>query len=114
MFGASPVVGELGRFGARAQKPGPSHFSGAPLYQQVVRSYQQGAGWLLCADMEQIVAQHVQEGSDNPLAQGIGDVRYLTMERREVGGKTENRVSLSVTSERRGIAARPAAPASMG
>src|SRR6266851_5880795 len=114
MFVASPDVAELRRAVARVQQSGASHFSETPLYQQVVRSYQQGAGWLLCADMEQIVAQHVQEGSDNPLAEGIGDVRYLTMERREIGGKTENRAALSFASERRGVASWLAAPASMG
>jgi len=114
MFVASPDVAELRRAVVRVQQSGASHFSETPLYQQVVRSYQQGAGWLLCADMEQIVAQHVQEGSNNPLPEGIGDVRYLTMERREVGGKTENRAALSFASERRGIASWLAAPASMG
>ncbi len=114
MFVATPDVAELRRAVARIQQSGTSHFSETPLYQQVVHSYQQGASWLLCADMEQIVAQHVQEGSDNPLPEGIGDVRYLTMERREVGGKTENRAALSFASERRGIASWLAAPASMG
>src|SRR5205823_5194633 len=82
--------------------------------QQVVRSYQQGAGWLFCADMEQIVAHNVQEGSNNQLPPGIGDVRYLMMERREVAGKTENRAALTFASERHGVASWLAAPASMG
>jgi FecR protein/Putative zinc-finger len=114
MFVASPDVAELRRAVGRAQQSGASHFSETPLYQQVVRSYQQGASWLLCADMEQIVAQHVQEESDNQLPEGIADVRYLTMERREIGSKTENRAALSFASERRGVASWLAAPAPMG
>jgi hypothetical protein len=114
VFVASPDIAELRGAVARLQQSSASHFSETPLYQQVVHSYQQGAGWLLCADMEQIVAQHVQEGSDKPLAAGIGDVRYLMMERREVGGKTENRAALTFASERRGIASWLAAPAPMG
>jgi len=114
MLVASPDIAELRRAATRVQQSGTSHFTETPLYQQVVHSYQQGAGWLLCADMEQIVAKHVQEGSDNPLPPGIGDVRYLTMERREVAGKTENRAALTFASERRGMASWLAPPASMG
>jgi hypothetical protein len=111
---ASPDVAELQRAVARLQPSSVSHFAETPLYQQVVRSYQQGAGWLFCADMEQIVAQNVHDGSNHQLPTGIGDVRYLMMERREVGGKTENRAALTFASERSGVASWLAAPASMG
>ena len=93
MLVASPDVAQLQRAAARIQQSSPSHFADTPLYQQVVRSYQQGAGWLFCADMEQIVAHNVPDGRNNRLPPGIGDVRYLMMERREVGGKTENRAA---------------------
>jgi hypothetical protein len=112
MLVASPDAAELQRTVARLQQAIPSHFTETPLYQQVVHSYQQGAGWLFCADMEQIVASHVQDESKLPA--GLGDVRYLMMERREVAGKTENRAALTFASERRGMASWLAAPASMG
>jgi hypothetical protein len=114
MLIASPDVAELQRAVTRVQQSTPSHFTETPLYQQILRSYQQGAGWLFCADMEQIVAQHVHDGGNNQLPPGIGDVRYLMMERREVGGKTENRAALTFASDRRGMASWLAAPASMG
>jgi hypothetical protein len=109
---ATPDATELQRVVARIGQSSPSHFTETPLYQQVLHSYQQGAGWLFCADMEQIVADNVQD--ESKLATGIGDVRYLMMERREVGGKTENRAALTFASERRGVASWLAAPASMG
>ena len=111
---ASPDPAELRRAVARLQPSSVSHFAETPLYEQVVRSYQQGAGWLFCADMEQIVAQNVPDSTNKQLPPGIGDVRYLTMERREVGGKTENRAALTFASERHGVASWLAAPASMG
>ena len=114
MFVASPDVAELQQAVARIQHSSTSHFAETPLYQQVVHSYQQGAGWLFCADMEQIVAQNVSDGSNKPLPPGIGDVRYLMIERREIGGKTENRAALTFASERQGVASWLAAPASMG
>ncbi len=114
MLIATPDAAELQRAAARIRETSTSHFDQTPLYQQVVRSYQQGAGWLFCADMEQIVAQNVHEDSKHQLPSGIGDVRYLMMERREIGGKTENRAVLSFASERRGVASWLAAPAPMG
>jgi hypothetical protein len=114
MLVASPDVADLQRAATRIQQPSASHFAETPLFQQVIRSYQLGAGWLFCADMEQIVAQNVHDGSNNQLPAGIGDVRYLMMERREVGGKTENQAALTFASERRGVASWLAAPASMG
>jgi FecR protein/Putative zinc-finger len=114
MLVASPDVAELQRVATQTRQSGASHFTETPLYQQVLHSYQQGASWLFCADMEQIVAQHVTESGDKKLPDGLGDVRYLMMERREVGGKTENRAALTFASERRGVASWLAAPASMG
>jgi hypothetical protein len=113
MLAASPDAAELQLAATRIQQSGSSHFSETPLYQQMVHSYQQGAGWLFAADMEQIVAQNVHAGGGK-LPTGVEDVRYLTMERREVGGKTENRADLTFASERRGVASWLAAPASMG
>jgi hypothetical protein len=112
---ASPDLAELQHAALRAQQGNPSEFSATPFYQQIVRSYQQGAEWLFCADMEQIVAQNVQVGSSSHgLPPGIADVRYLTMEHREVGGKTESHADLMFASERQGVASWLAAPASMG
>jgi ferric-dicitrate binding protein FerR (iron transport regulator) len=111
---ASPDLAELQRTVARMQESGASHFTETPLYQHLLHAYQQGAGWVFCADMEQIVAQHVHDGSDHKLSQGMEDVRYLMLERREAGGKTENQAALTFASERRGVASWLAAPASMG
>jgi hypothetical protein len=114
MLVASPDVVQLQRAAARIEQSSSSTFAETPLYQQVVHSYRQGAGWLFCADMEQIVAHHVSSDSKNQLPSGVEDVRYLTMERREVGGKTETRAALTFASERHGVASWLAAPASMG
>jgi len=112
---ASPDLAELQRAATRAKQGGSSSFAETPFYQQIARSYQQGAEWLFCADMEQIVAQNVQADSrGHGLPPGIGDVRYLTMEHREVGGKSESHADLLFAAERQGVASWLAAPASMG
>ncbi|HEX8812456.1 MAG TPA: FecR domain-containing protein [Terracidiphilus sp.] len=112
---ASPDLAELQHAVLRAQQGGASSFAQTPFYQHIASSYQQGAEWLFCADMEQIVAQNVQVGvGSHELPPGIGDVRYLTMEHREVGGKSESHADLMFASERQGVASWLAAPASMG
>lgn len=114
---ASPNVAELQRAATVVQRGGDSQFAATPFYRQIVQAYQQGAEWLFCADLEQIVVRnvHVASGNDNnALPPGLKDVRYLTMEHREVDGKKESRAVLSFASERQGVASWLAAPASMG
>jgi FecR protein/Protein of unknown function (DUF3352)/Putative zinc-finger len=112
---ATPDLAELQRTALRAKQGTASTFAETPFYQQIARSYQQGAEWIFCADMEQIVAKNVQaNGKGNELPPGIADVRYLTMEHREVGGKSESHADLMFASERQGVASWLAAPASMG
>jgi hypothetical protein len=112
---ATADVAELQHAVRRVQQGGGNLSAETPFYQQIVRNYQQGAEWLFCVDMEQIVAQHVQvDSNSHPLPPGMGDVRYLTMEHREVSGKTESHATLTFASERQGVAAWLAAPASMG
>ena len=112
---ASPDVAELQRAAMRAKEGGASAFTGTPFYQQIARSYEQGAEYIFCADMEQIVAQNVQSSSKgHELPPGIGDVRYLTMGYREVAGKPESRADLMFASQRHGVASWLESPASMG
>jgi ferric-dicitrate binding protein FerR (iron transport regulator) len=112
---ASPDASELQAAATRAKQGSSGSFAGTPFYQQIVSSYQQGAEWIFCADMEQIIAPNVQAGSkSHELPPGIEDVRYLTMEHREIGGKTESHADLMFASQRQGVASWLAAPASMG
>lgn len=112
---ASPDVPELQRAVMRVREGGGSPFAATPFHEQIVHAYQEGAEWLFCADMEQIVVDNVHRDSGSKhLPPGIGDVRYLTMEHRDLGGKPESRAALSFASERQGVASWLAAPASMG
>jgi hypothetical protein len=112
---ASPDIAELQRTAMRAKQGSASAFAGTPFYQQIERSYQQGAEYLFCADMEQIFAQNVQANSNgHKLPPGIADVRYLTMEHREIAGKPESRADLMFSSDRQGVASWLQAPAPMG
>ena len=112
---ASPDVPQLQQTFKRSQEGDSSAFMGTPFYQQIAHSYEQGAEWILCMDMEQIGPHNVQGGSESrDVPPGIGDLRYLTMEHREVAGKSESHADLTFASERQGVASWLAAPASLG
>ena len=99
-----------------------SNFVSTPFYAAIQRAYQSGAGWLVCADMEQILSQSVskKESSGKGLdflkdpKTGLADMRYLIMESKDVSGKTETRATLSFAKDRQGIAAWLALPSPMG
>jgi hypothetical protein len=97
-----------------------SNFASTPFYAAIHQAYQAGAGFLLCADMEQIVALSVSQkgGQGRDLLRdertGLADMRYLVMESKNINGRTENRATLTFTRERRGVAAWLAPPSPMG
>ena len=115
LFIASSDLPQLQLAVKRSQGGAGSAFSGTQFYQQIANSYQQGVEWLFCADMEQIVGQNVQADSGHhDLPPGIGDVRYLMMEHRDVAGKSESHADLTFASERQGVASWLGSPATMG
>jgi hypothetical protein len=112
---ASEDAVQLQLAATRSKQNAESQFAETAFYQRIANSYEQGAEWLFCVDMEQIVAGNVQADNDHhELPPGMGDVRYLIMEHRDVGGKSESHADLSFASERQGVASWLAAPASIG
>lgn len=110
---ATPEPLELQRIAQRSVSGNSAQET--PFTQHIAHSYQQGVEWLFCADMEQILQQNVQASNNrHDLPPGMGDVRYLTLEHRELDGKPESRANLMFASQRQGIASWLAAPASMG
>jgi hypothetical protein len=123
----SPGPENLRAVGALIQQPGTGAFSKTAFYQRIADSYRAGAGWLICADMEQILPSSVQHNerrkaepraahTDNAMLSQLGllDVQHLVVERKETGGKTENRATVTFVQPRRGVAAWLASPAPMG
>jgi len=112
---ASEDLAQLQLAAGRSKQNVQSEFAGTPFYQQIANAYQQGIEWLFCADMEQIVQPNVQaSSSSHELPPGIGDVKYLMMGYRDLGGKSESHADLTFASERQGVASWLGSPASMG
>jgi hypothetical protein len=123
----SPDPANLRAVAALIQQPRSGAFSKTPFYQRIADSYRTGAGWLICADMEQILPYSVEQNgrrktepraahTDKSMLSELGvfDVQHLVVERKETGGKTENRAMVTFAQPRRGMAAWLAAPAPMG
>lgn len=118
---------QLQKTAALIGQSGSSGFASTPFYAAIRQAYQGGAGWLLCADMEQILAHSVHQGEadergdarheDNIVKNenaGIADMRYLIMESKDVSGQTQNQATLTFAQDRRGIASWLASPSPMG
>jgi ferric-dicitrate binding protein FerR (iron transport regulator) len=119
----SPGPASLRAVAALIQQPGSGAFAKTSFYQQIADAYKAGAGWLVCADMEQILPQSVAKSGEKQAAAshsavldrlGVFDLQHLIVQRKEIGGKTENRAMVTFAQPRRGMASWLAAPAPMG
>ncbi len=114
----STAIEPLTQADAAVQGSGPR--GAYKLYSRLQQSYQDGAGWLLAADMEQIRATSVpsHEGSQamqqQMAATGIDSLDAIVLERKDVNGKTQSLASLSFSNGRSGMAGWMAAPGSIG
>ena len=109
---------QLQKVALRMEHATPSGFTSTPFYSAIRQAYQAGAGFLICADMEQILAHSVnQKGSLNLIRDertGLADMRYLIMESKGASGRTENRATLTFAQPRHGLTALLGSPSPMG
>jgi len=108
---ASPAAAQLQQAVARIKQGSGGKFATSAFHDQIAQAYQQGAEWLFCANMEQIVVDDVHAEEGGHRLPGVENVRYLTMQHREVAGKTQSEAALSFASERQGVGSWLAAPA---
>jgi len=85
-------------------------FAGTALHTRVAQAYQEGVGWLLAVDLQQIVPT-----ADEVVPQlGFDNVRQLVVEQKTGAGSAASRVTLAFNQDRHGLAAWLGAPAPMG
>jgi len=85
-------------------------FSSTPLYARLAQAYNEGVGWLLAVDFQQIL------GSDTTDLANLGfeNVQQLVLEQKTGIGSAASQIALNFKDERRGFAALLGAPAPMG
>ncbi|HVG38812.1 MAG TPA: FecR domain-containing protein, partial [Pyrinomonadaceae bacterium] len=125
LFAISPRLAALQQLATNLQSPAANPFRETPFRASVADVYQHGAGFVLAADLQKILARSLtaQQKGDGaappPRAAtfdrlGLTTLKYLIVELKQQDGQGSNRAVLSFTEPRRGVASWLAAPGPMG
>lgn len=123
LFAASPKLAQLQQLAAVVAGGGSSSFTATPFRNRIAQVYESGAGIVVAANLEKVVAQTKAERAKGPDAEkqenalnklGILSVKYFVLDQKDVNGKTHTEASLSFNDMQRGIPSWLAAPGPMG
>jgi hypothetical protein len=123
LFAASPKLEELQALAKNLQSPGSNGFAATPFYARISEIYSEGAGLIVAADLQKIIAQtkneRVRNANDEKheaaLQQlGLTNLKYFILDQKEVSGKTHSRAVLSFNESQHGVVSWLAAPGPMG
>jgi len=122
-FAASPKLEQLRSLQATLNAPATNRFAGTPFYTRISDVYREGAGLIVAADLEKIIATATSDAAKVPGGQqrldayrqlGLLNLKHFVVEQKEVKAKTQSRAVLTFDEPRRGIASWLAAPGPMG
>ena len=119
LFAASPKLEQLQAL-AGVKKSGGSPFTGTPFHNRIAQVYKEGAGLVVAANLEQLIAKNkVQMAKDSAQSEdalqqlGILNLKHFALDQKDSQGKTHTRAVLSF-NEARGIPSWLAEPGPMG
>jgi FecR protein/Protein of unknown function (DUF3352) len=120
---ASPKLDQLQGVGTGISNGNVTSFTATPFRNRIAEVYQAGAGLVVAANLEKVVAATKAERSKGPNAEkqenalnklGILSVKYFVLDQKDTNGKTHTEASLSFNDANRGIPSWLAAPGPMG
>jgi hypothetical protein len=123
LLAASPKLQQLQNVGTAINNGSLSSFTSTPFHNRIAQVYQEGAGLVVAANLEKVVAATKAERSKGPDAEkqetalnrlGILSVKYFVLDQKDINGKTNTQASLSFNDAQRGIPSWLAAPGPMG
>jgi ferric-dicitrate binding protein FerR (iron transport regulator) len=123
LFAASPKLQQLQSLATLKASGSASSFTATPFRSRIAQVYQEGAGLVVAANLEKVVAQTKDERAKSPDAAkqesaltqlGILSVKYFVLDQKDSNGKTHTQASLSFNDAQRGIPSWLAAPGPMG
>src|SRR5437762_300949 len=114
---ASPKLDQL-----KQVANGASSFSATPFYSRIAGVYREGAGLVVAADLEKIIAHTrglrriaVGDSHEQALSQlGVFNLKSFVLDQKDSDGQTHTRAVLSYNQTDHGITSWLAAPAAMG
>jgi hypothetical protein len=120
---ASPKLQQLQSLQQVIESGSNSGFTGTAFHDRIAQVYSQGAGLVVAANLEKIVAQtkpdrtkgaEAEKREDALTKLGILSVKYFVLDQKDANGKTHTQASLSFNDATRGIPSWLAAPGPMG
>jgi hypothetical protein len=123
LFAASPKLAQLQQLANVLGNGGTSSFTATSFRERIAQVYQEGAGIVVAANLEKVVAQTAAERAKGPDAAqresalnrlGMLSVKYFVLDQTDTNGKTHTQASLSFNDTQRGIPSWLAAPGPMG
>jgi FecR protein/Protein of unknown function (DUF3352)/Putative zinc-finger len=117
VLAASPKLEMLQRVASNVKAAGAAQFADGSFRSRIAEVYQEGAGFIVAADLERIIAssRNPNEKEDGAFRQlGITSLRHFIAEVKEDHGKSYNRAVLTFKPEDHGIVSWLAAPGPMG
>ena len=123
LFAASPKLQQLQDLAVAKNNGGLSSFTSTPFRSRIAQVYQEGAGLLVAANLERVVAQTKAarvKGRDGEKAEnalnrlGVLSVKYFVLDQKDSNGKTHTQASVSFNDAQRGIPSWLSAPGPMG
>src|SRR5215203_4585165 len=120
---ASPKLQQLQGVGTALSTGSVTSFTATPFRNRIAQVYQEGAGLVVAANLEKVVAATKSERTKGPDGEktestldqlGILSVKYFVLDQKDTNGKTHTQASLSFSDAQRGIPSWLAAPGPMG
>ena len=123
LLAASPRLQQIQNLATVKANGNISSFTATPFRNRIAQVYQEGAGLVVAANLEHVVAKTAAERAkekdaaktESALNQlGILSVKYFVLDQKDTNGKTHTQASLSFNDAQRGIPSWLAAPGPMG
>jgi len=122
LLAASPKLPVLQAL-ANRNKQSTGSFATTPFYARIAEVYRGGAGLVVAANLDQVIAQTKAQRAKGPDAEkhestlqqlGVLNMKYFVLDQKEGEGKTHTRAVLSFSETQKGIPSWLAAPGPMG
>jgi hypothetical protein len=122
-FAAAPRLEQLQKLAERMKAPDANPFTQSAFYARISEVYADGAGLVVAADLQKIIAQLVKKDANTPEGEkrvalykqlGLLDLKHFVVEQKEKENRTYSQAALTFNEQRKGIASWLAQPGPMG